>query len=163
MGAILFMPVPTPMALDKELGLYSKAIEEKQKGKARKIKEKTVIPASAKRPRWARVIKTAGINTTGTQTVVPGISDQYTYIAMITFTVNDEGDVTLYAGGQAITGPMSFGGTDEPRGIVVDHSRTPIVLEPGINFRIKIAPAAGKTPTIAGYVTYYTLPAPTEE
>lgn len=140
--------------------------KEKKKKTVRKAKvvgKKTKIPAGSKRPRWARIVKTAGINTTGTQTIVLGQGELYLYISMITFTCNDEGDITFNAGGNSISGPMSFGGADEPRGAVIDHSRSPIMLEPGISFGITVTPAPAKTPTVAGYVIYYTLPDPTED
>lgn len=163
MGTATITPEPDPIVKREEETPYKKEKEKKKKRKSKTIKKRTKIPPNSKRPRWARILKTAGINTAGFQTVIPGQGDQYIYIAMIAFTCNDEGDVTFFGSGASISGPMSFGATDEPRGIVIDHSRTPIVLDPGASFGIEVTPAVGKTPVVAGYVTYYTLPSPTED
>jgi len=163
MATTTVTPPAEPVVDVKPETPHKKEKKKKTTRKARTVGKKTPIPAGSKKPRWARIIKTAGINTTATQIVIPGQGDQHLYISMITFTCNDEGDLTLLAGGQPISGPMSFGGTDEPRGAAIDHSRSPIMLEPGISFGLKITPAAGKTPVVAGYVIYFTLPGPTED
>ena len=163
MGTATIAPKPEPIVTKKQKTPREKEKEKKEKRKAKTTGKPTKIPPGSKKPRWARILKTAGINTIGSQVIVAGQGDQYIYIAMIVFTCNDEGDITLSAGQGTISGPMSFGGTDEPRGVVIDHSKAPIVIAPGQAFSISVAPAPTKTPTVAGYVTYYTLPIPSED
>ena len=163
MATATITPPAEPIIDLKPKTPLKKEKKKRDERKSKRVEKKTKIPPNSRRPRWARIVKTAGINTNDSQTIVRGQGDQYLYISMIAFTCNDEGDITLLAGEGEISGPMSFGGTDEPRGAVIDHSRSPIMLDPGRSFGIRVTPAAGKTPQVAGYVIYYTLPNPTED
>ncbi len=131
-------------------------LAEKWAGSANSLFRPTKVPAKSLTPRWKRVLRMAGINanTTGTHTIVPGVFGENIYLSHITFTVGGEVNITFYDGSFPMTGPMDFGGADEPRGAVMDHGKSPILC--ALNESFSIAIDANKQ--ISGYVTYYSLP-----
>ena len=142
-------PVPEKVSATREQA-------KKWKGTAGSLAKRTAMPSKSKVPRWKRILKMAGINASaiGIQTVVQAVFGENIYLSHITFTVGGEMNVTFYDGAFPMTGPMDFGGADEPRGAVMDHGRSPILCSMGEPFRIGI----DANEQISGYVTYYTLP-----
>lgn len=72
-------------------------------------------------------------------------------IVSIFFTVAGEVNITLYGGEFEISGPMDFGGTSEPRGIVIPFPYSPLELREGKSFRIHLSAAV----QVSGTVCYY--------
>jgi len=90
-------------------------------------------------------------NTIGLQTVIPLAAGVTAYISSIVFTVEGEVDLTFKSSDTAITGAMSFGGTNEPRGIVINHGMHPFHCKVGEAFCIYSDSAV----QVSGYCTYY--------
>jgi len=103
--------------------------------------------------REAKVITSAKIDFAGggDSTIVAGQAGKKIKLATIVFTVGGDTDITLKAGTTAITGPMYFGGTDEPRGIVDTHGYCAYELPAGQSFVINSSAAV----QVSGYVTGY--------
>lgn len=139
-----------------EVHAAAAAKTKKWAGAAGRISTPSSMPAKSKVPRWKRVLKMAGINvaSTGTHTIIQAVFGENIYLSHVTFTVGGEVNITFYDGNFPMTGPMDFGGADEPRGAVMDHGRSPIMC--GLNNAWKINLDASKQ--VSGYVTYYTLP-----
>ncbi len=87
----------------------------------------------------------------GDHTIVPGVEGQKIKITSLAFTVGGETNLTLLDGATEITGPMDFGGTDEPRGIVITQGFLPYELTEGAAFVINSSLAV----QISGYVSGY--------
>lgn len=138
-------------------------------GKVKKVvskKEKAVVTKAAKKPRKAPtrapkealvpidklLASSAGISfsTAATHTIITGRVDSKILITYIVFTVGGETDITLKSGDKNISGAMDFGGTDEPRGVVINHERLPLRLEIADDFRIAQTGAI----KVAGYCLY---------
>lgn len=83
--------------------------------------------------------------------VVAGQVGKKIKITSLMFTVGGETDIELFNGDVAITGPMDFGGTNEPRGMVSNHGYVPYELSAGSSFIIKTSAAV----QISGYATGY--------
>jgi len=97
--------------------------------------------------------RTAAINiaTIATHEIIAAESGLQIKITSIFFTVGGEVNITLYDGAAAVTGAMDFGGTSEPRGMVVALGQCPIELRTGSAFNIAIDAAI----QVSGNVTYY--------
>lgn len=107
-------------------------------------------------PKWWKDlgITKIDISSQGAQTIVPFLSGKPKYLMSLTITVDGETDIYLRLGYTNITGPMSFGGTDEPRAIVLSYSDAPIPCGTDI-MSIYSEP---KTPPVqvSGVAVYYT-------
>lgn len=103
--------------------------------------------------REAKIITSAKIDFSGSgdNTIVSGQAGKQIKLASLVLTVGGETNLTLKSGATAITGPMDFGGTDEPRGIVDTHGYCALELAVGQNFVINSSVAV----QVSGYVTGY--------
>jgi hypothetical protein len=119
-------------------------------------KKPTAQPEKTKYGRDRRIIMTAGFSLAAAApaVVIAGVVGEQIYLSFITFFVAGAVKITFQDGGRSISGPMNFGDEDEPRGVVLDHSRSPIVISAGSSFGIYPSTNKGVT----GYCTYYTLP-----
>jgi hypothetical protein len=104
-------------------------------------------------PKWWKDEGVAGISISGagSQLVISARSDYALYIASIVLTANDETDITFGFGQFGFSGPMSFGGTDEPRGIVIALGNSPIPCGSG-SFLVT---SDGANANVGGFVSYY--------
>lgn len=73
------------------------------------------------------------------------------HICSIMFTVDAQTDVTLHDDGAVTSGPMDFGGTDEPRGMTHNFGIAPLVCGAGKKFQITL----GADVNVHGIATYY--------
>lgn len=103
--------------------------------------------------RESKVITSAPIDIApgGDGTIVECEADEVINITTLVFTVGAMTNITLYNGAVAITGPMDFGGDDEPRGMVVSQGFLPYQLTAGSSFIID----SSEDVQISGYVTGY--------
>lgn len=103
--------------------------------------------------REAKAITSAKIDFAGAgdTTIVTGQAGKQIKIATLVFTVAGETNIMLKAGATAFTGPMDFGGTDEPRGMVDTHGYCAYELPVGQSFVINSSLAV----QVSGYVTGY--------
>lgn len=69
-------------------------------------------------------------------------------VQMISFTVADETNITLYFGGNAKSGPMDFGGAGEPRGIVMSFPY------PGFKVRGDFSIGSSEAVQVSGMVSF---------
>lgn len=122
------------------------------KEKKKRIPE-TPLPARLKYPKIWKDLRVAGISCpVGTsQTVIDTAPGCRSFITSITFTVDDEVDITLFFGNYGTSGPMDFGGSDEPRAIAQSFGDSPIPCGNG-DFLIS---NDGPTGNIYGFVVYY--------
>jgi len=143
-----------------QLNVTPKNLTGALKGKGVKKEEPTKKPTSqpekTKYGRDRRIIMTAGFSLAAAApaVIIAGVTGEQIYLSFITFFVAGAVKITFQDGSRSISGPMNFGDEDEPRGAVLDHSRSPIVISPGSSFGIY--PSTNKG--VAGYCTYYTLP-----
>lgn len=72
-------------------------------------------------------------------------------ITDIVFTVGGETNITLKDEDGNFSGPMDFGGTDEPRGLVSNHGQIPLVC--GTNKKFQMI--SSEDVQVSGYVLYY--------
>jgi len=140
-----------PKAKKAEEVKKKKPVEEKKK------KPKTTptkLPRKATYPRWWKEVKTAGINfaSAGLNQILAAQCGIRYFITSIVFTVSAETNITFSEGGFFITGPMDFGGTGEPRGIVISMGDSPMMLSPGAAFFIHSTAAV----QVSGFITYLT-------
>lgn len=91
------------------------------------------------------------VSTIARHVIIPGVANADIRIISICFTVAGEVNVTLYDGDVAISGPMDFGGTGEPRGIVITYSYAPLGLHIGRAFKIQLSANV----LVAGSVCYF--------
>ena len=144
------------------LNVTPKTLTGALKGKGVKKTEPTKKPTSQpEKTKYGidrRIIMTAGFSLAAAApaVIIAGVVGEQIYLSFITFFVAGVVKVTFQDGSRSISGPMNFGDEDEPRGVVLDHSRSPIVISPGNSFGIY--PSTNKG--VAGYCTYYTLPEP---
>ncbi|MBA7474190.1 hypothetical protein ES707_09538 [subsurface metagenome] len=87
----------------------------------------------------------------GDSQIVAGIAGSQICVTGLMFTVGGETNITLYAGAAAISGPMDFGGADEPRGMVDNKGFLQYKLPVGEAFIINSSAAV----QVSGYVTGY--------
>lgn len=95
----------------------------------------------------------APINITfaGSHTIINGANRKKIRIVSLFFTVAGEVNVTLCDGSSAISGPMDFGASSEPRGIVIPFPYSPLELGEGSSFNILLSTAV----RVSGSVCYY--------
>lgn len=138
------------------------AVDEKEKEtkkpKTEQVKKKTKtkptpLPAKVRYPKWWKNLRYAGINIAAitTATIIPAQAGQRHFITGIFFITGGETNITLLDGGFPFTGPMDFGGTDEPRGISMPLGDAPIMLNDGSSFSIQ----STTTAQVSGYVNYF--------
>jgi len=103
--------------------------------------------------REAKNVTSAVINfaTSGNHTIVTGVAGSVIKITKLMFTVGGETNITFYGGAVALTGPMDFGGTDEPRGIVDTQGFLPYEVAEGESFIMNSSGAV----QVSGYLTGY--------
>lgn len=101
--------------------------------------------------RPSALYKPINIAAAATHTIIPGVSRKRIRIVSLFFTVAGEVNIILYDGSVAISGPMDFGGTSEPRGIVVPFPYSPLELGEGSDFKIGLLVAV----QVSGSVCYY--------
>lgn len=104
---------------------------------------------------YMATIRKAKIDFSGAETkeiiaAVPGAKISITNIA---FTVGGETNLTLKSGTTAISGPMDFGDTNEPRGLTHGLGVVPLQTTAGEAFNITSSLAV----QVSGYVTYYLI------
>ena len=87
--------------------------------------------------------------TAGDHELVAGQAGKKIKVTSLTFTVAGETNITMYGGATAITGPMDFGGTNEPRGIVIPHGYVPYEVATGQALIVNSSAAV----QVSGYVT----------
>lgn len=73
------------------------------------------------------------------------------HITSLVFTVGGTTNITLITGSTDISGPMDFGGTNEPRGMVANHGE--FALQCGTNEAFIINSSAAVQ--VSGYVIYF--------
>lgn len=95
--------------------------------------------------------KAINIDTAGSHTIIPGASRKRIRIVSFFFTVGSEVNITLYDGSAMISGHMDFGGSSEPRGIVVPFPYSPLELGESNGFKINLSVAV----QVSGTVCYY--------
>ena len=112
-----------------------------------------LIIARTEYPKWWRAFRTAPISLSGpgTQVVVSPSPKYRIYILTIVLTVSDETDIRFSFGLEVSTGPMHFGGADEPRGIVIAMGNSPAPCGTA-GFRVS---SDGVDASVGGFVTYY--------
>lgn len=88
----------------------------------------------------------------GDNTVVTGVAGKKIHITGIMLTVGGETNMTLKDGGVAITGPMDFGGANEPRGFVDTQGFLPYTLSTGQSFVINSSLAVQVSGKVTGYI-----------
>jgi len=103
--------------------------------------------------REAKTVTSAKIDfaASGDQTIIAGQVGLKIKITSLVFTVGGETNITLKGDATALTGPMDFGGTNEPRGIVDTQGFLPYELTAGAAFVINSSAAV----QVSGYVTGY--------
>ena len=83
--------------------------------------------------------KAINISGAGENTIISGVTGKRLILYALFFTVGGEVDITLKDGSTNISGPMSFGASAEPRGMVVSQMHSPIELGEGNSFIINIS------------------------
>ena len=91
------------------------------------------------------------IATAATHIIISGVVNKRIKIVSLFFTVAGEVNIILKDGVTAISGPMDFGGTSEPRGIVIPFPFSPLELSVGNAFEINLSAAI----QVSGTVCYY--------
>ena len=104
-------------------------------------------------PKWWKNLQTAKISltTAGTQIVVPQQSGYFLFVATIVLTVSGETDLSFIFGVFGSSGSMDFGGSNEPRGIVIAMGDSPAPCGQG-GFSVS---SGGVGIAVGGFVTYY--------
>lgn len=90
-------------------------------------------------------------DTAASQLIVAAVAGKKIKVTNLTFIVEGETDLTLLTGSTGLSGTMSFGGTDEPRGMVHSLGDSPLATEIGEGFYILSSEAV----QVSGYCTYY--------
>ena len=91
------------------------------------------------------------IATAADHTIIAGSAGQKIHVVNLMFTVVGEVNIILKSGANELTGPMDFGGTDEPRGAVTPLGLGPLVCNSGEAFVINL----NSDIQTSGFVTYY--------
>jgi hypothetical protein len=114
------------------------------------------LPPRLKYPKWWKNLQPAGIGLSGpgSQKIVQGVSGFRSFITSIVFTVTGETTITLQFGSLGRSGPMNFGGENEPRGIALPMSDAPAPLGSGPF----VLTSTGAGVAVNGFVVYYQEP-----
>lgn len=109
-------------------------------------------------PKWWSNLTTAkiDISSQGSQILIPWRSGHFSYLVSMVFVCDGETDLSLRLASTPITGPMSFGGSDEPRGMTINFGEGPIPCGDQILYLFSDPP----TPPVqvSGLAVYYTEP-----
>ena len=107
-------------------------------------------------PKWWKDLAVTGIDikTSGAQIIVPWLGGKPRYLISLFLTVDGQTDLYLRKGYEPITGPMSFGGPDEPRAIVLNFSDGPIPC--GADSMSLYSDPKTPPVQVSGTATYYT-------
>lgn len=90
------------------------------------------------------------IASAGDNIIIIGIGGKTILITSIVLTVGGEVNITFYDALFQISGPMDFGGTSEPRGMVAHFGFSPIQLQKEASFIINLSAAV----QVSGFVCY---------
>jgi len=90
------------------------------------------------------------LNTAGNHTIIEGTTGSVIRITSIILTVGGETNITLYDGSLPISGPLDFGGSSEPRGMVSNFAANPLRLSNGNSLIINSSAAV----QVSGIVCY---------
>lgn len=82
---------------------------------------------------------------------ISGTTAQKIHVVTLIFTVAGEVNITLKSGANELSGPMDFGGTNQPSGIVAPLGIGPLVCNSGEDFTLNLS-ADIQT---SGFATYY--------
>jgi hypothetical protein len=142
--------------LNKEAEAAKKAAEAKataEEAKKKAAVKPGLIISRTKYPKWWKDLQVwpISINGPGTWPVISKSPGFLTFVATIALTVSDETNIVLTFGVFGASGSMDFGGTDEPRGIVIPMGESPAPCGEG-GFTIT---SDGAAATIGGLVVYY--------
>lgn len=109
-------------------------------------------PAPGAEPLWWKTEKTAPINlsSAGAQEPIPKRAGYNIFVSTIVVSVSDETDIAFGFGPFGFSGPMHFGGANEPRAMVMTLSEIPAACGPG-PFTIT---SSGATTAVGGFVVY---------
>lgn len=123
------------------------------KKEKRPKKRPTKLSLRLKYPKiWKNAMVTGiAITASGTHTIIRGLPASRTFITSLSFTVSGETDITMIFGTFGSSGPMDFGGADEPRGMSTGYGDSPIPCGPG-GFKIS---SSGATVKVSGFVVFY--------
>jgi hypothetical protein len=104
-------------------------------------------------PKWWKDLNTVAINLPGpgSQQLVSPHPGTRIYVATIALTVTDETNITFYFGTTGYGGPMKFGASGSPKGIVIAMGNSPAACGSGPFSIISDGPDAA----VGGFVTYY--------
>ncbi|MBA7603351.1 hypothetical protein ES703_10458 [subsurface metagenome] len=91
-------------------------------------------------------------NTAETHEIIPAVVGKKICITNLMFTVAGESNITLQSDANGLSGPLDFGGADEPRGMVHAFGDNPLKTVAGEAFKITSSGAV----QLSGYVTYFT-------
>jgi hypothetical protein len=117
------------------------------------VKPELVITRT-KYPKWwnDEGIAKISLTSSGSQLVVHARADYSLYIATIVLTVTGECDITFTFGEAGASGPMHFGGENEPRGIVIAAGNSPTPCGSGT---FMVTATSSEAVSIGGFVSYY--------
>jgi len=92
------------------------------------------------------------IDTLGDNVIVPAQAGKTIHLTGLVLVVAAENDITLKTTTTTISGPMPFGGADEPRGMVDNKGFLSMALPEGDGFIIGLGVAAQVTGYVAGWI-----------
>ncbi len=92
------------------------------------------------------------IDTLGDNPIVPAEAGKTIHITGLVLVVAAENDITLKTTTTTISGPMPFGGADEPRGMVDNKGFLSLTLPTGDGFIIGLSTAARVTGYVSGWI-----------
>lgn len=87
----------------------------------------------------------------GNVLAIAAVADKKHKITTILLTVAGQTNIVLLTAATPLSGPMDFGGTDEPRGMVSNHGNWPLECATNEAFNITSSAAV----QVSGYVIYY--------
>jgi len=82
---------------------------------------------------------------------ITGVADKKHKITSILLVVAANTDITFLSAGNDLSGPMPLGGTDEPRGMTMNHGNFPLPCGTNEAFIVHSSAAV----QVSGYVVYY--------
>lgn len=87
----------------------------------------------------------------GDNEIVAAVEDRQICIDTLMMTIAGECNLTLQSGENAMSGPLDFGGANEPRGMVCSFNGYPLKTGAGQPFCINASTAV----QVSGYITYH--------
>ena len=91
------------------------------------------------------------IASSGDNTIITGTTAKRTHICNMMFTVAGEVNIIFKSGTTDITGPMDFGGANEPKGMVCPLGLGPLLCNSGEAFKINLSAAV----QVSGFCTFF--------